>query len=117
MSLRTIVSQAPHALRAAPVLLTGMLLTIGAAYAGSATPGIDPPNLGRATTPINHVIVIIGENRSFDHVFATYVPVQGQAVRNLLSEGIVTLNTNKHAIPGPNFAMAHQAADWRPQRR
>jgi hypothetical protein len=27
-----------------------------------------------AATPIKHVIVIIGENRSFDHVFATYVP-------------------------------------------
>ncbi len=25
-------------------------------------------------TPIKHVIVIIGENRSFDHVFATYKP-------------------------------------------
>jgi hypothetical protein len=25
-------------------------------------------------TPIKHVIVIIGENRSFDHVFATYEP-------------------------------------------
>ena len=24
-------------------------------------------------TPIKHVIVIIGENRSFDHVFATYL--------------------------------------------
>ena len=29
-------------------------------------------------TPIKHVIVIIGENRSFDHVFATYVPKNGQ---------------------------------------
>ena len=26
------------------------------------------------TTPIKHVIVIIGENRTFDHIFATYVP-------------------------------------------
>ena len=32
------------------------------------------------TTPIKHVIVIIGENRSFDHVFATYVPKHGQTV-------------------------------------
>ncbi len=29
------------------------------------------------TTPIKHVIVIIGENRSFDHVFATYQPKTG----------------------------------------
>ena len=33
----------------------------------------DRPWLYQAT-PIKHVIVIIGENRSFDHVFATYVP-------------------------------------------
>jgi phospholipase C len=45
---------------------------------------------GRTQTPIKHVIVIIGENRSFDHVFATYVPQSpGQTVNNLLSEGIV----------------------------
>src|ERR1700733_11825707 len=62
---------------------------------------------GNTTTPIKHVIVIIGENRSFDHVFATYQPSQGQTVRNLLSEGIVTLNTNRHAVPGPNFEKAH----------
>ncbi|MGH6811231.1 MAG: alkaline phosphatase family protein [Methylocella sp.] len=45
----------------------------------------------RATlTPIKHVIIIIGENRSFDHVFATYKPVnKGETVLNLLSKGIV----------------------------
>ena len=53
-------------------------------------------------TPIKHVIVIIGENRSFDHVFATYVPRPGQTVHNLLSEGIIQLDANKNAIPGPN---------------
>ena len=30
-------------------------------------------------TPIKHVIVIIGENRSFDHVFATYKPKEGES--------------------------------------
>ena len=68
------------------------------------------PGGNEARTPIKHVIVIIGENRSFDHVFATYVPKQGETVDNLLSKGIVTLDTNKNAIPGPNFAKAHQAA-------
>ena len=29
---------------------------------------------GQTRTPIQHVIVIIGENRTFDHVFATYKP-------------------------------------------
>jgi phospholipase C len=61
-------------------------------------------------TPIKHVIVIIGENRSFDHMFATYVPPPGQTVNNLLSEGIIALDANKNAVPGPNFDKAHQAA-------
>src|SRR5579872_90657 len=66
---------------------------------------------GQSITPIKHVIVIIGENRSFDHVFATYQPkAAGESVNNLLSEGIIQLDTNKNAIPGPNFAQAHQQA-------
>jgi phospholipase C len=58
------------------------------------------------TTPIKHVIVIIGENRSFDHVFATYQPRRGQSVWNLLSEGII----NADGTPGPNFSKAAQSA-------
>src|ERR1700690_3890461 len=58
------------------------------------------------TTPIKHVIVIIGENRSFDHVFATYQPKRGQSVWNLLSEGII----NADGTPGPNFSKAVQSA-------
>ncbi len=62
-----------------------------------------------ARTPIKHVIVIIGENRSFDHVFATYVPNRPEEkVFNLLSQGIVKLDSGKNAIPGPNFEKAHQ---------
>ena len=57
-------------------------------------------------TPIKHVIVIIGENRTFDHVFATYQPVAGESVSNLLSKGIV----NADGTPGPNFALASQSS-------
>jgi phospholipase C len=60
-------------------------------------------------TPIKHVIVIIGENRSFDHVFATYVPQRrGESVFNLLSQGVIKLDANNNAVPGPNFEKAHQ---------
>ena len=52
------------------------------------------------------MIVIIGENRSFDHVFATYVPKKGETVWNLLSEGIVKAD----GTPGPNFSKAEQNA-------
>ena len=62
----------------------------------------------RTASPIEHVIVIIGENRSFDHVFATYVPKSGDRINNLLSEGIIKLDANKNAIPGPNFNQAQQ---------
>jgi phospholipase C len=55
-------------------------------------------------TPIEHVILIIGENRTFDHVFATYTPKAGQTVNNLLSQGIVKAD----GTPGPNFAKAAQ---------
>jgi phospholipase C len=65
---------------------------------------------GATRTPIKHVIVIIGENRSFDHVFATYVPARGETINNLLSEGIVALDADSNAIPGPNFQKAHQMA-------
>jgi len=56
-------------------------------------------------TPIKHVIIIVGENRSFDHIYATYVPHNhGETVQNLLSEGII----NADGTPGPNFAKAQQ---------
>jgi phospholipase C len=61
-------------------------------------------NDGYTNTPIKHAIYIIGENRTFDHVFATYVPKPGQTVWNLLSEGII----NADGTPGPNYAKAQQ---------
>jgi phospholipase C len=61
------------------------------------------PNDANTKTPIKHVIIIVGENRSFDHVFATYVPPNGTVV-NMLSEGII----DKNGKPGPNFDLAQQ---------
>src|SRR6202451_3389789 len=61
-------------------------------------------NDGKTTSPIKHVIIIIGESRSFDHVFATYVPNKGQKVSNLLSKGIV----NADGTPGPNYSLSAQ---------
>jgi phospholipase C len=56
------------------------------------------------TSPIKHVIVIIGENRSFDHVFATYQPKNGQTVSNLLSKGIIKADGSR----GPNYSLSAQ---------
>src|ERR1700744_2692753 len=43
-------------------------------------------NDNNTTTPIKHVIIIVGENRSFDHLYGTYVSPSGDAVKNILSE-------------------------------
>jgi len=43
----------------------------------------------QTATPIKHVIVLIGENRSFDNVYGMYRPGNGQSIGNLLSRGIV----------------------------
>ena len=79
------------------------------AYAESPKDPPPPPKpskgLGASTTtPIKHLIVLIGENRTFDHVFATYDPKDHNSVGNLLSRGIIDHN----GAPGPNEAVATQ---------
>jgi phospholipase C len=67
--------------------------------------GISTPVLaGGTASPIEHVVVIVGENWSFDSLFATYVPPAGQTVSNLLSKGIITAE----GTPGPHFGLAKQ---------
>lgn len=60
-------------------------------------------NDANTRTPIKHVIIIVGENRSYDHLFATHVPPIG-ATMNLLSEGII----NADGSAGPNVSLAAQ---------
>ena len=87
-------------------------LTVGAslvaltANLGTPLPAAAEDGRRHAATPIQHVIVIIGENRTFDHVFATYKPRHGESVSNLLSKGIV----NEDGTPGPNFSQASQSS-------
>src|SRR6266699_3280083 len=80
-----------------------LLLSSASAQAGALAD--NAADAIRTATPIKHVIIVVGENRSFDHLFATYVPTsRSEKVLNLLSEGIV----NADGSPGPNFAKAHQ---------
>jgi phospholipase C len=104
MSFKHVASNALHCLRIGVTTLALFQFTIGGPLASSIQAA--PDNDQNTTSPIKHVIVIIGENRSFDHVFATYQPKSGQKVWNLLSEGIV----NSDGTPGPNFDKAHQRA-------
>ena len=82
----------------ASVVTGATALTAGGAAAAQRDSA--PPT----RTPIKHVIVIIGENHSFDNVFATYPAPKGQHIDNLLSEGIIT----KNGGPGPNARKAEQ---------
>ena len=82
--------------------LTGIAVTqlaLGVTLANAAQ-----NHQGSTKTPIKHVIVLIGENRTFDHLFATYVPKSRDSVKNLLSEGII----NADGSPGRHFAKAAQ---------
>jgi acid phosphatase len=88
----------PAVATGAAVAVTVMMTAAAAGSAPHASPG------PRTTTPIKHVVVIIGENHSFDNVFATYQPPRHQKIWNLLSEGIIT----KSGAPGPNFGQARQ---------
>jgi phospholipase C len=106
MTAKQLASTGMRAIRTGLVSTAIFQLAIGSAFAAGQTDTAPPSRDNATTTPIKHVIVIIGENRSFDHVFATYVPQNGQTVRNLLSEGIVKAD----GTPGPNFPLAEQKA-------
>jgi len=69
--------------------------------------------VGADRSPIKHLIVIIGENRSFDHIFATYVPPSGEQVWNLLSEGIIQSDGSRARIPQGRTARGHRFVDRR----
>jgi phospholipase C len=101
MKLDKFAPKALHALRVGLGSLALLQLTFGPALAGVAA-----SSKGKTQSPIKHVIVIIGENHSFDNVFATYVPRKGERVWNLLSEDIV----NNDGTPGRNFYHAEQTA-------
>jgi phospholipase C len=59
----------------------------------------------KTTSPIKHLIILIGENRGLDHAFGVYKPkAKGQTISNLLSKGIVNLDGS----PGPNFSLSQQ---------
>jgi phospholipase C len=110
MSLKRFASSMSHCVRIGLASVALFQFTIGASLAGAAPQQQQQSRDSQTTSPIKHVIVIIGENRSYDHVFATYVPKNGQTTNNLLSEGIISLDEHKNAIPGPNFRKAEQLA-------
>ena len=101
----TIHNKGVRALGVSLTSLAILQLTLGSAFAAVA-PAKPEAETYATQSPIKHVIVIVGENRSFDHVFATYVPKNGEKVWNLLSEGIVKAD----GTAGANFTKFEQRA-------
>jgi phospholipase C len=85
----------PVASTLAAILAAAFLLPGGPARADA----------GSTRSPIEHVIVVVGENHTFDNVFGAWKPKHGQQVANLLSRGIVKAD----GTPGPNFHLAAQS--------
>jgi phospholipase C len=95
--------------RRRPSLVGVSIMALATIWLSTASCGAADPDGAvdktRTASPIKHVLVIVGENRSFDHVFATYRPKnREETVANLLSKRII----NADGSPGPNFAVAHQ---------
>ena len=83
------LTQMTRRLRDRTVVTAAILSLMGGdAFAVDNGPmGGSRDNDGRTASPIKHIIVILGENRTFDHLFATYQPRDGEYVDNLLSRG------------------------------
>ena len=88
-----------------PAVVTGAAVAVTVMMTAAAA-GSTPRTSQAAptTTPIKHVVVIIGENHSFDNIFATYQPPRRQKIDNLRSEGIVTASGGA----GPDYSNAQQ---------
>ncbi|ARN79981.1 alkaline phosphatase family protein [Methylocystis bryophila] len=87
-------------------LLKSLCLATTALTAAS----LAPAQADSTRTPIKHVIIVVGENRTFDNLFGAYQPTNGQLVDNLLSKGIILASGD----PGPNFATAKQRTAYEP---
>ena len=97
--------------------MMGSILRKGATFAAAllastslALPGNAASNDNNTATPIKHVIVVVGENVSFDTLFGAYVPPRGRSINNLLSQGIIKAD----GTPGPNYARAVQKVGQNP---
>jgi len=107
MTTKRLASQVWQSARTGLASLVMLQMSLAGPLVGSAQAKEHDGDSGKqARTPIQHVIVIVGENRTFDHIFATYEPKDGESVDNLLAKHIV----KEDGTPGKNFAAAYQYA-------
>src|SRR5215470_20138673 len=84
------------------------LVALGGAAAPASAASAVKSNDAKTTTPIKHVVVIFGENESFDHYFATYPKAANTdgttfvaspktpKVNNLANAKLLTKNPNQY---------------------
>src|SRR6202795_3344765 len=108
MHLKGMLEKLRHGVKTAVVGITIVQFSLGGPLAGS----LEAHEKEHTKTPIKHVIVLIGENRTFDHLFATYVPKSRDSVSNLLSKHIIKADGS----PGKNFARAAQFEAAKPYK-
>src|SRR5438132_10757744 len=102
MSANRVLKRFAHSARVGVAILVSLQFSLVGTLANAAPQDHEPAT----KSPVKHVIIIVGENRTFDHIFATYKPKKGESVDNLLSKGIV----NEDGTPGPNYSLAAQFA-------
>ena len=100
MSANRVLKRFAHSARVGVAILVSLQFSLVGTLANAAPQDHEPAT----KSPVKHVIIIVGENRTFDHIFATYKPKKGESVDNLLSKGIV----NEGGTPGPKFKNAWQ---------
>jgi phospholipase C len=91
------------------LLVIAMLLTACAgnvALTAIANPTTVPPQLALARTKIKHIVIIMQENRSFDHYFGTYPGADGIPMQN----GVPTVCAND-PVTGQCIKPFHDSSD------
>ena len=100
MHLKGFFEKLRHGIKTVAVGVTIVQFSLGGPLAGS----LEANEKVNTRSPIKHVIVLIGENRTFDHLFATYVSKSHDSVSNLLSKGIIKADGTR----GAHFSKAAQ---------
>jgi hypothetical protein len=108
MSANRILDRLAHIARVSLAILTALPFSLGGTLTYATPPdkdkGRENEHEPETESPIKHVIVLIGENRTFDHVFATYVPKQGELGTGAIfwSDGNGTATTGPSHIANPD---------------
>jgi phospholipase C len=96
--------------------ILSFVLSAAIAAGPMANPSLANGERGKTATPIKHVVIIFGENRSFDHYFGTYPAAQnppgeppfhavpGTPTVNGLSPALLTHNANLNPANGTGAA-------------